>query len=180
MTESLLNTQTSEYQPVDPAFKTYMRIHTSITFLIFIALCVVALFLPWSLPNWIPYTALGCLIFLWLGLLIFWVPRRYKVTQYYVAEDETGFRVGALWHREVAVTFNRLQHIELARGPIERWLGISRLLLYTAGGQGADLSMPGLPAEKAEEIKRTVIERVAKEQLSDEVISEVGEQPHVE
>ncbi|RTE85782.1 MULTISPECIES: PH domain-containing protein [Gammaproteobacteria] len=176
MNEALLNTQSSDYQAVAPAYKTYLRIHTSITLFIFIAVAVAVRVSPIPLPNWIPHAVIAALLVLWLVLIIFWVPRRYAVTQYYVADDETGFRVGALWHKEVTVTFNRLQHIELARGPIERWLGISRLMLYTAGGQGADLSLPGLPEDDAENLKRTIVERVRAEQLSDDVISEVGEQ----
>jgi len=153
MSLTFSNSNDEHYQPVASAYKTYLRIHTSITFIMFIGLAVLAWLLPWSLPAWIPAVAIVVCVVLWGVLVVFWVPRRFAVTQYFVAEDYIGYRVGALWHKEVAVTFNRLQHTELARGPIERWLGISRLLLYTAGGHGADLSIPCLAEDKAEELK---------------------------
>jgi len=136
MSLSFATASTATYQSVDPAYKNYLRIHTSMTMLMLIGFAIIAWLLPWPLPTWIPFTAIALLLMLWLILLMFWVSRRYAVTQYAVGEDFISYRVGALWHKEVAVTFNRLQHTELARGPIERWLGISRLLLHGrwAGG----------------------------------------------
>ena len=45
---------------------------------------------------------------------------------------------------------------------------------YTAGGQGADLSIPGLPAQTAEELKEKLTQKVRQETLLSEAITEVG------
>ncbi|HLV47948.1 MAG TPA: PH domain-containing protein [Aliidiomarina sp.] len=162
-------------ESVNPAYRTFLALHVSITF-IFIMGVAAGLFI------WAPFFAaetprliLQCIIasfaVLWLIFVVFWAPRRYRVTHYYVADDYIGFVVGAVWHTEVVVTFNRLQHLEIARGPLERMLKLSRLVLYTAGGSTADLVIPGLTMPQAEQLRDQVLHELCQEELTDEPIT---------
>lgn len=47
----------------------------------------------------------------------------------------------------------RIQHIDTDRGPLERVLGLASAKIYTAGSRGADISIPGLKKERAEEVQ---------------------------
>ena len=47
--------------------------------------------------------------------------------------------------RVTTVPFNRVQHAAVNTGPLDRYFGLARLEVYTAGGQTADLSLEGLP-----------------------------------
>ena len=49
--------------------------------------------------------------------------------------------------------FARVQHIDLAQGPIERRYGLARLILHTAGTRGASIPLPGLAREEAEAMR---------------------------
>jgi len=51
------------------------------------------------------------------------------------------------------VPYVRVQHIDTNRGPLERFLGLASLRVYTAGSQGADMRIPGLSRERAEEMQ---------------------------
>ena len=165
-----------EKKPVAPAYRWLLAIHAFFPLFILMA----GLF---GAFHWVPglsdhvasfwlYLALGGLLLLWLVLALMWAPRRYQVTHYYVADDFIGYVVGAVWHTEVVVTFNRLQHLEIAQGPIERALGVSRLVLYTAGGGTADLVIPGVPLATAEQLRDAVLNILREESLSDEPITE--------
>lgn len=164
-----------QLESVNPTYRTLLAINVSFTFLI---LASVALgFYFWvpivaaKVPESVSYSVFAALAVLWLVFVLLWAPRRYRVTHYYVADDYIGFVVGAVWHTEVVITFNRLQHLEIAQGPLERMLGLSRLVLYTAGGSMADLVIPGLTQVHAEQLRDRILHELRNEELSDESIS---------
>ena len=59
----------------------------------------------------------------------------------------------------IIVPFNRVQHIETHRNPVERKLGLSSLKLFTAGGMGADLEINGLNVERASQIRQFILKQ---------------------
>ena len=84
-----------------------------------------------------------------LGLV--WVLLRYRVWAYEVRADALYLQRGVLTHTRTVVPYVRIQHVDTTRGPVERALGLSTLVVYTAGSRGADVSIPGLaPAEAAD------------------------------
>lgn len=74
-------------------------------------------------------------------------------------EQDILFKHGMFWRSVTIVPFNRIQHLETHRGPIERKLGLASLKFYTAGGAGADLKVAGLEAQRAEQIKQYVLQK---------------------
>ncbi|MCO4321057.1 PH domain-containing protein [Aliidiomarina quisquiliarum] len=165
---------------VNPAYRTFLALHVSITFLLIIGvaggLYIWVPFFAEETPRLILQSIIASLAVLWFVFAVFWAPRRYRVTHYYVSNDYIGFVVGAVWHTEVVVTFNRLQHLEIAQGPLERILKLSRLVLYTAGGSTADLVIPGLTMVQAEQLRDQVLHELRQEELSDEPISAASNQ----
>ena len=153
--------QGSEFQPVDPAYRQQLRL----SLLPWCALVIPAWFLATN--NLSELTALwhgvvAALPLLVIGLLaLIWVPRRYRHTGYQVRAMDLHLRTGALWRQTTSVTINRIQHLELTRGPIERLLGLARLSIYTAGGAGQDLAIPGLKAETAEQLRQYLLAQIA-------------------
>lgn len=95
----------------------------------------------------------GCLTFLIL-FGAFWSPgRRYRSWSYAVGQDELHLRHG-LWTRvRTIVPFGRVQHLDVAQGPIERQFGVGRLILHTAGTRNSAVTLPGLAIEEAGRIR---------------------------
>jgi len=56
---------------------------------------------------------------------------------------------GVLTEVETAVPYVRVQHVDTQRGPVERLVGLSSLVVYTAGTRGADITIPGLTPGRA-------------------------------
>ncbi|WP_198683947.1 PH domain-containing protein [Aliidiomarina celeris] len=171
----MMNENNRNLTRVDERYRYFLQIQVCIPLL----LLGVVLFVFWLWVPRIPdafslYGGAAVLLLLVIGVFI-WAPRRSRVTAYYVEDDLIGFIVGALWHKEVVVPFNRLQHLELQQGPTERLLGLSRLVLYTAGGTGADLAIPGLRTETAEQIRDQVLGIVRSEVLEDEAITQAND-----
>lgn len=88
-----------------------------------------------------------------LGALMLLPQRRWRAWGYCEEEDELHIRHG-LWTRiRTVVPFGRVQHIDVAQGPIERSFGLSTLILHTAGTRGASVPLPGLRFDDAERMR---------------------------
>jgi hypothetical protein len=60
---------------------------------------------------------------------------------------------GVLTQVETAVPFVRIQHVDTQRGPLDRLLGLSSVVVYTAGSRGADVTIPGLAPDRARDLR---------------------------
>ena len=78
---------------------------------------------------------------------------RYKRRRYRLNKMGLRIRRGLLWHAELSVPYSRIQHTDVSRGPIDRWFGLSTLIVHTAGTENASVSLDGLPAPRAYRIR---------------------------
>ncbi|MCP5027365.1 MAG: PH domain-containing protein [Actinomycetia bacterium] len=76
-----------------------------------------------------------------------------------VRDHDLSIRRGIVRRRVTTVPFNRVQHAAVNTGPLDRHFGLARLEVYTAGGQKADLSLEGLPHDRAQQLRELVTER---------------------
>ena len=95
-------------------------------------------------------------VLLVLGLVL--VHLRYRRWVFQVRTDALYLERGVFTHRRTLVPYVRIQHVDTSRSPIERALGLSTLVVYTAGSRGADVSIPGLTPEEARDLQGRVKE----------------------
>jgi membrane protein YdbS with pleckstrin-like domain len=76
---------------------------------------------------------------------------------YALREKDISLKSGWFWKSMVTIPFNRVQHCDIRQGVIDRQFGLSKLTIYTAGGQSADLMIPGLRPEVAEKLKTYIL-----------------------
>ncbi|WP_158057213.1 PH domain-containing protein [Halorussus halophilus] len=90
-----------------------------------------------------------------LGLLVgvVYVALKYRVWQFEVREDELYLERGVLTRVNTVVPFVRVQHVDTQRGPVERAVGLASIVVYTAGSRGADVTIPGLTPERADDLQ---------------------------
>ena len=80
-------------------------------------------------------------------------PRRYRAWGFRMEEDELAIASGLLVRSHAIVPFGRVQHIDVLRGPLQRYFGLAALVLHTAGTRSAAVLLPGLEAEEAERMR---------------------------
>ena len=126
----------------------------------------------WALQAVVPSLVLGGIVavvfsFLdpggaWVGavaaLVVFVVAAvfavlRYRSWAYEVREDSLYLERGVLTKVTTVVPYVRIQHVDASRGPIERAFGLATAVVYTAGSRGADVSVPGLSPERADDLQ---------------------------
>jgi len=100
--------------------------------------------------------ALSILILLVLSGV--WVLLRYRVWVYQIRDDAIYLERGVVTHVRTLVPYVRIQHVDTSRGPVERALGLSTLVVYTAGSRGADVSIPGLRPHEASDLQQRIKE----------------------
>jgi membrane protein YdbS with pleckstrin-like domain len=89
-----------------------------------------------------------------LGLAFLWVLRYYRTWRYEVRDDSLYLTRGVVTRVQTIVPYVRVQHVDTRRSPVERLLGLSSLVVYTAGSRGADVTIPGLTDDRAADLQR--------------------------
>jgi len=108
------------------------------------------------LPLLIKLGVLAGVLLAWCGLA--WMAHRWPMLSYNHASFQLGqerleIRRGVLWQKVIAIPRNRVQHIDVNQGPIERRLGLGHLVIHTAGTVNAAVTLAGLAYASALEIR---------------------------
>ncbi len=75
---------------------------------------------------------------------------------YALREKDLLYRRGFLVNSVTVIPFNRIQHVSVSRDFIDKMLNISSLQIFTAGGGGSDVNIPGLKPELAVNLKEAL------------------------
>ena len=82
------------------------------------------------------------------------LPRlRWQAWGFALRERDLYMRHGVIFRTTSIVPHARIQHVDTRHGPVDRWLGLASVVVFTAGNRGAILSIPALEADEAEEIR---------------------------
>ena len=90
-----------------------------------------------------------------------------KICGYNKNEYELHFKHGLWWRKKTALSFSRIQHIDISHGPLERKFGMATIKFFTAGGASSDLKIPGLPNQIAEKMRSEILTYTQKEEIVD-------------
>lgn len=149
------------WQAVSPHYKTALRIRLLLVAAIVFALVLMANYFEPVPARWVSLPLVLCFAY----FTLVWIPRRARFTRYLLRELDVHLQTGYWWRKTTSVAINRIQHLELTQGPIERWLTLNSLVLYTAGGSQSDLKLPGLDAAVAQHIKAQLLNQIAEEDI---------------
>jgi len=61
-----------------------------------------------------------------------------------------------------------VQHVAIHEGPIARWLDLATVEVFTAGGIGGDIKIPGLEKIHATAIKQLVVGKIDAKQAENQ------------
>lgn len=78
--------------------------------------------------------------------------------RYGLNHDLLLLRYGLVFLEERAVPVQRMQHVDLLRGPIERLFGLATLVVFTAGNEGSAFRVPGLSLAQATELRERIVQ----------------------
>ena len=102
-----------------------------------------------ALYSWL----FGLLAITLLLILPVYVYLNRRKVRYALREHDLIKSSGLLEHNMIIQPLARLQHIELKRGPIDKYLNLASLKVFSAGTGFGTFVIPGLPLETAEQIR---------------------------
>jgi uncharacterized protein len=152
-----------EMTPIHPDQIWVLRIRSGLFALLLVLVAVAADLGPLR-ETALPPGLVSGLVALLALVLVAWLPRRrWRAWGYREGEDELHVRHGHLVQTITVVPFGRVQHIDVAQGPIERRFGLATLILHTAGTRGASVPLPGLPYDEAERMRDRIRAKIRQE-----------------
>jgi membrane protein YdbS with pleckstrin-like domain len=105
-----------------------------------------------------PKFAVWVVVVLALAVLFYrWPPIAYRHTSYRVDDQGIEIRRGVYWRVVINVPRSRVQHIDVAQGPLERKYGLGTLVVYTAGTDHAKVELEGLEHGRALRIREHLL-----------------------
>lgn len=94
---------------------------------------------------------------------------RYRRWGFDIEEDALFLVRGVITQVDTSVPYVRVQHTDTQRGPVERAIGLSSVVVYTAGTRGADIRIPGLRPERASALREQLRDLAAESEATDAV-----------
>ena len=107
-----------------------------------------------DVPMLIPGLTTGALVV--FALLFLYQFMLQKKIGYALREHDIAYKRGFLFEKITVIPFNRIQHISTSAGALDKIFKIANLNIFTAGGAGSDINIPGLPPELAARLKDKV------------------------
>lgn len=139
--------------PLEQGQLSVMRVHAVLLGLAIFAIAVMADLILGKLLGW-PFGPVTLSVAALLIYPVYLSPaRRFHAWRYHADTDELRLAHGVWTKVETIVPFVRVQHIDVAQGPIERAFGVSRLMLHTAGTAHSLVTLPGLSRATAERLR---------------------------
>jgi membrane protein YdbS with pleckstrin-like domain len=109
----------------------------------------------WAIAIWL------LLVSLIAWFLHRWPAIEYRHRGYRLDAEGIEIRAGVIWRRVMNVPRSRVQHTDVAQGPLERRHGLGRLIVYTAGTDHARVELPGLAHQDALQIRDRLLPTTA-------------------
>ncbi|WP_223669896.1 PH domain-containing protein [Kangiella shandongensis] len=104
--------------------------------------------------SWLLWGIALAAILLLFSLLFFWAKKSYDYTWYWLTDEGLYIQRGVLWRRKALVPRNRIQHTDVAQGPLQRRFELAKLIVYTAGTRDASVPIDGLLMETANSLRQ--------------------------
>ena len=83
---------------------------------------------------------------------------------YAFRQKDISYKTGWLWRSITTVPFNRVQHCEVSQGVMDRYFGLAKLKIFTAGGSSSDVVVPGLRLDQATDLKDFILEKIKEDE----------------
>ncbi|MEQ1564756.1 MAG: PH domain-containing protein [Myxococcota bacterium] len=93
---------------------------------------------------------------------LWWPSLSYERFSWELRADALIVSSGVWWRERTAIPLGRVQHVDVRQGPLERWMSLSRVHVYTASGGWADGVVPAMRTPDAEGLRDELVARAGR------------------
>jgi len=147
-------------QPVHANYRKILRIEWAMSTAFLVAVSAALIFFIPALRTSFRWLYVITPSILLIGWHYFIVERSFPFLAYAVREKDVIMQRGWLIRSVKICPFNRIQNCSVQSGPLDRRYRLASLVIYTAGSEGADMRIPGVPQEEADRLRYYILERI--------------------
>ncbi len=158
--EDIPNLQTLALLPISKKYRAINIFSIGLIALVLLSIATGIKYQPfWSIPEDLlkayPYivTAIVALATIWALYHVFADVRIF----YAIREQDISKQSGLIFRKLYCQPILRVQHVEVNRGPLDRWAGLASLQVFSAGGEMHTFEIPGLTLDKAEQLREFIL-----------------------
>lgn len=157
--EGLPESEELNYQALEPSYKKVMLISNTIFWAVILTGLTVFFTTIEDIPSFV-YFLVPSILTLVISMSYLSIVFGFKNKVFAVRLQDLNYKKGWLWKSRMVVPFKRIQHSEVTQGPVDRFFNLAKLRVFTAGGSGSDLTIPGLKHEEANKLKTLITSRI--------------------
>lgn len=147
-------------KPVHHHYLRVLRIEWLITSLVLVLIAAMLIYFIPSMHKGFNWAILAGAALLIIGIHRFSIEKTFPFLAYAVREKDILSQKGWITRTLKACPHNRIQNCSVQSGPLERKFGLASLTIYTAGSNSADMKIPGLLLEEAEQLRHFILEKI--------------------
>jgi len=162
--EALPSTHEISYFPLERKYFFVLLVNA---FVFFVSILILLIYLwtviekDWFVNNF-QWMLVGLLIIFLLQFAYMFKAFTFK--GYAFRQKDISYKTGWLWRSITTVPFNRVQHCEVSQGVMDRYFGLAKLKIFTAGGSSSDVVVPGLRLDQATDLKDFILEKIKEDE----------------
>ena len=165
MTRDRMRSYNQGLTPLHPPQKSLMRITSILTMLPLVVAAMVAGYVLQSELGISAGSIITPVVVFAIVMILLLPHRKYRRWGYDMGDEQLRVLRGFLWRTDTIVPFNRIQHIDVAQGPLQRAYGLSTLIVHTAGTHNSIVTLPGLATADAEAMRETIKGHIRKDMI---------------
>ncbi|MCK5821455.1 MAG: PH domain-containing protein [Bacteroidales bacterium] len=159
--ENLPTLEAADFNPLDPKYLKLIYIRLTITSVIMLLSGLgFGLLVKDKFPVF-AYWIIGGFMLISLAYSFIISQLSFPYRGYLIREKDIAYKQGLIRFTHTSIPFIRIQHVELIQGVIAKQMNLATIKIFTAGGSSDDLSIPGLPIEKARQIREFLTGKIS-------------------
>lgn len=151
------------YEHLEPK---YVRVQTVLAVMGYLCVMIV----PFSLLFFDEFphrttliVVIETILFLLALVNIWFVPKAYRYKGFAIREHDISYRSGILFPKTITVPFCKIQQVNVGQGLVPRIFGLYEVDVVNGAQMLSSLVIPGLTAERANDIRELVMRKVKDE-----------------
>ena len=137
--------------------RSYLKLNRIILTVVFIIISIVLAVLMFIEEQArLPLSIILSVLWILFMIIFRYQGAAYKHFSYAMNDFGLYIHRGVFWRRKIIVPRNRVQHTDVAQGPIERKYELAELTVHTAGTRNASVKLPGILHSDAEKLRESL------------------------
>lgn len=145
-------------QPLDPRMRVVWTLIDAAIWLGVVAAVAVGDVTLWASAGTPPLILTGVAAIAGIAHVIWWPRAAYRAWRYRLGPDNLELHHGVVFRTLSVIPYGRVQHVDTTQGPVDRLVGLSRLVVHTASAS-SDKVIPGVSDDAAHWLRGTILAR---------------------